>query len=131
MFSSPITLNPLELISKIYIGSIRFTSHLLEVIGKNYIETFIRIETFSNSGQFQHRVVYMGASIIRRFKAPPGRYSWMVSSHIFERKLNVEIVHTRERIWEWSPNHTLSSFHLHLTFGTLFITTSLYTSQVR
>ena len=56
------------MVSKILIASIILALHLLEVIGENFIETFIRIETFSNSGQFQHRVVYMGASIIRRFK---------------------------------------------------------------
>ena len=61
-------LHLLDLINKILIASIILALHLLKVIGKNYIETFIRIETFSNSGQFQHRVVYMGASIIRRFK---------------------------------------------------------------
>ena len=55
-------------IDEISIASIRFASHLLEVIQENYIETFIRIESFSNSGKFLHRVVYLGAWIIRRFR---------------------------------------------------------------
>ena len=66
------TLHLLKLNPKNLIASIRIASHLLQVIEENYMGTFIRIETFSNSGQFQHRVVYMGASIIRRFKVPEG-----------------------------------------------------------
>ena len=40
------------LIDEISIASIRLASQLLDLIQKNYIETFIRIESFSNSGKF-------------------------------------------------------------------------------
>ena len=50
------------------IETIKLASHLLMIIQINYMETFILRETIRNSSKFQHRNVYMGASIIRKLK---------------------------------------------------------------
>ena len=59
----------LKEILKNCIETIKFASHLLEAIQKNYMGTFIWRETIRNSSKFQHRIVYIGASIIRRFNS--------------------------------------------------------------